>query len=76
MLRRAVGVDVLTTFADVKVEDMADKNTATSTDDLQRAERQVFNAAGTSRNIFNSEGNIALEKSIANDEAQLKDLIY
>lgn len=76
MLHRAVGVDVLTTFADVDVADMADKNTATTTDDLQRVERTVFNNTGYSQNLFNTEGNIALEKSIANDEAQLKDLIY
>lgn len=76
MLSRAVGVDVLTTFADIDVADMADKNTATTTDDLQRVERTVFNNTGYSRNLFNTEGNIALEKSIANDEAQLKDLIY
>lgn len=76
MISRAVGVDVLTTFADVDVADMADKNTATTTDDLQRVERTVFNNAGISQNLFNTEGNIALEKSIANDEAQLRDLIY
>jgi len=34
MLSRAIGIDVLTTFADVSVEDMADKNTTTSTDEL------------------------------------------
>jgi hypothetical protein len=34
MLSRAIGIDVLTTFADVNVEDMADKNTTTSTDEL------------------------------------------
>lgn len=76
MLSRAVGVDVLTTFADIDVADMADKNSATTTDDLQRVERTVFNNTGYSQNLFNTEGNIALEKSIANDEAQLKDLIY
>lgn len=76
MLSRAVGVDVMTTFADTQVADMADKNTATTTDDLQRVERTVFNNTGYSQNLFNTEGNIALEKSIANDEAQLKDLIY
>lgn len=76
MLSRAVGVDVLTTFADIDVADMADKNTATTTDDLQRVERTVFNNTGTSQNLFNTEGNIALEKSIANDEAQLRDLVY
>lgn len=76
MISRAVGVDVVTTFADIDVADMADKNTATTTDDLQRVERTAFNNSGFSQNLFNTEGNIALEKSIANDEAQLKDLVY
>jgi hypothetical protein len=34
MLKRAVGVDVLTTFADIDSIDMSDKNTTTSQDDL------------------------------------------
>lgn len=76
MLKRAVGVDVLTTFADVQVADMADKNSSTTTDDLARVERTVFNNTGSSRNLFNTEGNIALEKSILNDEAVMKDLLY
>ena len=52
MLKRAVGVDVLTTFADIEVADMSDKNTTTSQDDLAKVERTVFNAFGTSQNIF------------------------
>jgi hypothetical protein len=38
-------------------------------------ERSVFNAAGVSQNQFNTDGNIALEKSIANDEATMFSLI-
>ena len=34
ILSLAIGVDVLTTFADIQSVDMADKNTATSVDDL------------------------------------------
>jgi hypothetical protein len=48
MIGRAVGVDVLTTFADVDVEDMADSTSATNTDDLERIERGVYNEAGIS----------------------------
>jgi len=48
MLRKAIGVDVLTTFADIDVADMRDKNTTTTTDDLKKAERTVFNNSGTS----------------------------
>ena len=75
MLGRAIGVDVLTTFADVSVEDMTDSQASTQTDDLQRVERQLFNEAGVSQNQFNTDGNIALEKSILNDEATMYNLL-
>lgn len=75
MLKRAVGVDVMTTFADVDVADLADKNTTTSTDDLEKVERTLFNQFGVSQNLFNTDGNIALEKSILNDEAAMRNLI-
>jgi len=48
MLRRAVGVDVLTTFTDVDSIDLSDKNTSTTTDDLEKVERALFNALGIS----------------------------
>ncbi|MBR6517715.1 MAG: hypothetical protein IKT40_12865 [Bacilli bacterium] len=75
MLSKAIGVDVLTTFADVEVADMADKNSSTTTDDLQRVERNLFNQTGISGNLFNTDGNIALEKSVLNDEASIYNLI-
>ena len=75
MLAKAIGVDVLTTFADVDVADMADKNTTTSVDELSKVERTVYNEAGVSQMQFNTDGNIALEKSILNDEAAMYNLI-
>ena len=76
MLSRAIGVDVLTTFAEVDVEDIAANNAASAqTDDLERVERQVYNEAGVSQMQFNTNGNLALEKSIANDEATLYNMI-
>ena len=75
MLNKTIGVDVLTTFADVDVADMADKNTATSVDELEKVERTVYNEAGVSQKQFNTDGNIALEKSILNDEATIYNLI-
>ena len=75
MLSRAIGVDVLTTFADVDVADMADHNTTTTVDDLSKVERTVFNEAGVSQMQFNTDGNIALEKSIENDAAMMSVLI-
>ena len=76
MLTRAIGVDVLTTFADVNVADMADRNTTTTVDDLAKVERTVFNEAGVSQMQFNTDGNIALEKSVANDSAMMSNLLY
>ena len=75
MLSKAIGIDVLTTFADVEVADMADKKTSTTTDDLEKVERTVYNEAGVSQMQFNTDGNIALEKSILNDEASMWNLI-
>ena len=75
MLGDAVGVDVLTTFADVEVADMSDKGNVSSVDQLNKIERGVYNEAGVSQQQFNTEGNIALEKSIANDEATMTNLI-
>lgn len=75
MLQRAIGVDVLTTFADVESIDMSDKNTTTTRDDLAKVERTVYNAAGISKNVFNTEGNLALEKSILEDESTIRNLL-
>lgn len=76
MLGKAIGVDVLTTFADVAVEDLTDSNYSSSqNDDLQRVERQLFNEAGVSQMQFNTDGNIALEKSILNDAATMYNLL-
>ena len=75
MLRRAIGVDVLTTFADIEAIDMADKNTTATQDDLAKVERAVYNASGTSQMMFNTDGNMALEKSVLNDEGMVRPLL-
>lgn len=72
MLRNAVGVDVMTTFADVDVADLTDSNTATTTDDLEKVERTVYNEFGVSRNLFNSDSNLALQYSVLDDEASIR----
>ena len=76
MLSRAIGVDVMTTFAEVDVADLADKNTTTTKDELEKVERAVYNEAGVSQNLFNSNSNLALEKASAVDEASVRDLIF
>lgn len=75
MLADAIGVDVLTTFADVDVADMSDKSNVSSVDQLERVERSLYNDAGVSQMQFNTTGNLALEKSIANDEATMTNLV-
>ena len=76
MLKFATGTDVLTTFTDVDSIDVADSNTATSSDDLERVERTVYNSLGISQNLFNANGNISLEKSTLNDESSIRDLLF
>ena len=72
MLSNAVGVDVLTTFAEVDSIDTSDRNSSTSVDDLEKVERTVYNSIGASRNLFNAEGNLALNNSVLTDEAFMK----
>jgi hypothetical protein len=75
MLRRTIGTDVLTTFTDVEMIDLADKNATASQDDLEKVERTAFNTMGISRNLFNTDGNLSLEKSILNDESTVRNLL-
>jgi hypothetical protein len=75
MLGDAIGVDVLSTLADVDVADMSDKGNTSSVDQLEKVERTVYNEAGVSQLQFNSDGSVALEKSIVNDEASLRNLV-
>lgn len=75
MLKRAIGVDVLTTFADIDAIDMSDSTTTAASDELEKVERTVYNALGVSRNLFNTDGNLSLEKSILTDEATVRNLL-
>ena len=75
MLGDTVGVDVLSTLADVSVEDMADTGNVSSVDQLEKVERTVYNEAGVSQMQFNSEGSVALGYSVSNDEGSLSGLM-
>lgn len=75
MLRNAIGTDVITTFAEVESIDLSDTAAASATDDLERVERTVYNAMGVSKNLFNTDGNLSLEKSILNDEGSIRSLL-
>lgn len=76
MLARAIGVDVLTTFADIDSIDVSDASQLSKDGSLENARNTAYDALGISRNIFNTDGNLALEKSILADEGNLKDLVY
>ena len=74
MLSKAINVNVLTTMADVDVEDLS-SDRSVQNDDLETVERQVYNESGVSQLMFNSTGNIALTYSELNDESTMYNLI-
>lgn len=76
MLSRCVGVDVLTTFADIDSIDVSDATSLAKDNSLDNAEKTVYNALGVSKNIFNTDGNLALSMSILEDEGIMKELLY
>ena len=75
MLQKAIGIDILTTFADVDVADISDKGNQSNIDQLEKVERTVYNEAGVSQMQFNSDSNTALNNSILNDQASMYDLL-
>lgn len=68
MLKNNPDVDVLTTFCDTKMLDVQDSRQA-NRDNLEKMERSVYNEAGISKNLFASEGTVALTYSVSNDGA-------
>ena len=76
MLEHSIGTDVLTTIADITVENVGETNATSTTDTLERMERAAYNAFGTSRNLFNTDGNLSLEKSIYDDESTMRNLLF
>lgn len=76
MLKRANGIDVLTTFADIEKIDTRDTNSNVSKDDLEKVERTVYNNAGVSKNLFNADGNLAVATSILVKQSSLRQMLY
>ncbi len=74
MIGDAVGVNVLSTVASVNLHDISGDVESTK-DSQDGAEDQVYNDMGISMNLFNTEGNTALEKSVLVDEAYVKPLL-
>ena len=75
MLVKAIGLDVLTTFADVEVANMEHNNATAEDDSMDRVKQAIYDQAGVSQLQFNSDGNIALNNSILNDEASMYNLL-
>lgn len=75
MLGKAIGLDVLTTFADVEVANMEQNNATSEDDGMDRVKQSIYDQAGISQLQFNSNGNIALNNSILNDEASMYNLL-
>lgn len=73
MVGDAVGVSVLSTVAEVHLEELSPDDNSESKVDAAQA--SVYNDLGISTNLFNTDGNIALEKSIITDEAFVKPLM-
>lgn len=74
MLARAMNIDVLTTFADSQLLDLENKyygGQATT----ESWEKSIYSQIGLSQQLFNTDGNLALEKSVANDESIMVYLI-
>ena len=77
MLADILGIDVVTTFADVDIKDLDNTSATTSSmDNLKKVERSVYNQMGVPQNIFNADGNVALNQSIVNDESSAKSFLY
>lgn len=75
MLAGAPNLNVLTTFAEVEVADLDNATKNSTRDPLMKIERGIFNEAGLSQNLFATDGNLSLEKSISNDEAIMFNLL-
>lgn len=66
MLANNKYMDVLTTFAEVKLENM-ETSRSVVTNNLEKIEKSIYSEAGVSKELFSAEGNTALNKSITND---------
>lgn len=77
MLSRAIGIDVLTTFADVDVANMEGTSASANSiaEDTKTAYDNIFKQSGISTQVMTSNGNIATEKSIINDVAVMDNLL-
>lgn len=75
MVGDAVGVSCLSTIAKVSLEDLAPNDGKKSESAVQAGQKSAYNDFGISSNLFNTDGNLALEKSTTIDEAFVKPLL-
>lgn len=75
MVGDAVGVSVLSTIANVHLEDLKSTGSHESESKIETAENDVYNNLGISTNLFNTDGNLALDKSVIIDEAFAKPML-
>lgn len=75
MVGDAVGISVLSTIADVHLEDLNNGAGDEANNSVEAAEDSAYNDFGIASSLFNTDGNLALEKSITTDEAYVKPLL-
>lgn len=75
MVGDTVGVSVLSTIADVHLEEVGTSDANESQRSVDNQKNDAYNNFGISTNLFNTDGNLSLEKSITIDEAFAKPLL-
>lgn len=75
MVGDATGISVLSTVAGVHMENLDTNSNGESANAIEAAESDVYNNLGISTNLFNTNGNLALDKSVLIDEAFVKPLL-
>lgn len=73
MLGNAINIDVLTTFTENDLLEVSEEKN--NQNEFERWEKQVYNDMGISAQLFATDGNLALEKSIKSDESLLPRLL-
>lgn len=72
MMKNNRSVSVLTTYADVDVTKTEASSETVQRNNLEKILSTIYQEAGVSPQLFATSGNLALEKSIANDTALMK----
>lgn len=73
MLSKNTSMDVLTTYAKVKLESLADSR-QTVNSNLETFQSMIYSESGASSNIFAATGNLSLDQSLKNDLSLMMNL--